>query len=93
MLSGPIVCMIWRGLNSVKAGRLLIGEPNVQLNKPGTIRGDFSTLNLVYTDSHAGRNVIHGSDTIEEAEREISIWFKPDEILNWTSCHKNWLYQ
>jgi nucleoside-diphosphate kinase len=93
MLSGPIVCMIWKGLNAVKAGRLLIGEPNVQLSRPGTIRGDFSTLNLVYTDSHAGRNVVHGSDSPEEAQREISIWFTANEIVTWNSCHKNWLFQ
>ena len=77
----------------VKAGRMLIGNSDVQLSNPGTIRGDFSTFNLVFTDSHAGRNVVHGSDSIKEAEREISIWFKPDEVVHWVSCKKNWLYQ
>ena len=61
------------------------------MSKPGTIRGDFSTLNAVYTDAHVGKNIIHGSDCTEEAEREISLWFKPEEILNWPSCHKNWV--
>ena len=72
LASAPVVCMVWSGPNAVKAGRLLIGETNL-----GSIRGDFCV--------QTGVDVIHGSDSVYDAEREISLWFKPDEIVNYQS--------
>jgi nucleoside-diphosphate kinase len=85
MASGPVVCMVWAGLNAVKAGRTLLGETNPQDSKPGSIRGDFCV--------QTGRNICHGSDSVESAEREIALWFKPEELINWTSCQREWLYE
>ena len=58
--SGPVVAMVWEGSNAVSTGRKLLGTTNN--SPPGTIRGDY-TLAL----SHAGKNVIHGSDSVEDA--------------------------
>jgi nucleoside-diphosphate kinase len=81
--NGPNLCMVWQGYNVIKLSRQLIGhvDPTVDSSKVhpivGTIRGDFS--------SHIGRMVIHGSDSILEAQREIQLWFKEEDILDWQS--------
>jgi len=67
MLSGPVVGMVWSGKEIVKTGRKLLGETNPLQSLPGTIRGDFA-LDI-------GRNICHGSDTVENAEKEIALWF------------------
>ncbi|RNA15974.1 nucleoside diphosphate kinase A 1 [Brachionus plicatilis] len=85
MVSGPVVAMVWSGLNAVKAGRVMLGETNPQDSKPGSIRGDFCV--------QTGRNICHGSDSVESAEREIALWFKPEELVNWVSHSKNWVYE
>jgi nucleoside-diphosphate kinase len=62
----------------------MLGETNPIDSKPGTIRGDYSI--------DIGRNVIHGSDSIEAAKKEISLWFKPEELVTWEITDKNWVY-
>ncbi|TFK04638.1 keratin, type II cytoskeletal 80 [Platysternon megacephalum] len=74
MHSGPVVAMVWEGLNVVKTGRVMLGETNPADSKPGTIRGDFCV--------QVGRNIIHGSDSVESAETEINLWFTPEELGN-----------
>ncbi|EPQ08985.1 Nucleoside diphosphate kinase B [Myotis brandtii] len=85
MNSGPVVAMVWEGLNVVKTGRMMLGETNPADSKPGTIRGDFCI--------QVGRNIIHGSDSVKSAEREISLWFKPEELVNYKSCAFDWIYE
>jgi nucleoside-diphosphate kinase len=85
MLSGPVVCMVWQGENAVKMGRQMLGATNPQESLPGTIRGDFSV--------EVGRNICHGSDSDENAEREIGMWFDSDELTEWTSHSKDWIYE
>uniref|UniRef100_A0AAY5L5C0 Nucleoside diphosphate kinase n=2 Tax=Esox lucius TaxID=8010 RepID=A0AAY5L5C0_ESOLU len=84
MASGPVVAMVWEGLNAVKTGRVMLGETNPADSKPGTIRGDFCI--------QVGRNIIHGSDSVDSANTEISLWFKPDELCCYTSCANEWIY-
>ena len=60
--------MIWKGKGVVKTGRKMLGETNPADSAPGSIRGDFSI--------DIGRNIIHGSDAVESAEKEIALWFK-----------------
>ncbi|XP_028572240.1 nucleoside diphosphate kinase A [Podarcis muralis] len=84
MHSGPVVAMVWQGLNVVKTGRVMLGETNPADSKPGTIRGDFCV--------QVGRNIIHGSDSVENAEIEINLWFTPEEIVDYTSCEHPWIY-
>jgi nucleoside-diphosphate kinase len=75
ILSGPVVPMVWEGLNAVDIGRTIIGKTNPLESPPGTIRGDYAL--------DKGRNIIHGSDSVVSAEREISIWFRPEDIVVW----------
>ncbi|XP_028988988.1 nucleoside diphosphate kinase A2-like [Betta splendens] len=84
MSSGPVVAMVWEGKGVVKTGRVMLGETNPADSKPGTIRGDFCI--------DVGKNIIHGSDSVESANKEIALWFKPDELVCYTSCAYDWLY-
>lgn len=61
MLSGPVVAMVWEGKGAVKTGRMMLGETQPQKSLPGTIRGDFCI--------DVGRNICHGSDSVESAEK------------------------
>jgi nucleoside-diphosphate kinase len=85
MASGPVVAMVWEGLNVVKTGRVMLGETNPADSKPGTIRGDFAV--------QVGRNICHGSDAVESANHEIALWFKPEELVSWESAQKDWIYE
>ena len=76
---------MWEGLNVVLTGRKMLGETNPQNSAPGTIRGDLSI--------QVGRNIIHGSDSVESANKEIALWFTPEELTNWTSCEQEWVYE
>merc|ERR1712150_313830 len=73
--SGPVVPMVWEGKDVVKQGRAMLGETNPLASKPGSIRGDFSI--------DMGRNIIHGSDSVESANKEINLWFKDTELVKW----------
>merc|ERR1739847_125369 len=84
MNSGPVVPMVWEGLNVVKTGRVMLGETNPAASAPGTIRGDFCI--------DVGRNICHGSDAVESAKQEISLWFKPEELVDWKTCAHDWIY-
>merc|ERR1711944_207435 len=85
MNPGPICAMVWEGLNAVKTGRVLLGATNPQDSAPGTIRGDYCI--------EVGRNVCHGSDAVESANKEIALWFKPEELISWDSASKAWIYE
>ncbi|KAF1877251.1 hypothetical protein Lal_00012022 [Lupinus albus] len=80
IISGPVVAMIWEGKNVVK----IIGATNPSQSEPGTIRGDFAV--------EIGRNVIHGSDSVESATKEIALWF-PDGPAAWQSALHSWIYE
>ena len=85
MLSGPVTCMVWEGENAVKMGRQMLGATNPQDSLPGTIRGDFSIV--------VGRNICHGSDSPENAEKEIGLWFEDDEVVAWEDHSNAWVYE
>merc|ERR1712140_82194 len=74
--SGPVVPMVWEGKDVVRQGRVLLGETDPLKSLPGSIRGDFSI--------DMGRNIIHGSDSVESANKEINLWFKENELVQWT---------
>lgn len=81
--SGPVVCMAWEGVGVVASARKLIGSTNPLQAEPGTIRGDLAV--------QTGRNVVHGSDSPENGEREIDLWFKEGELCEWTPAQAPWL--
>ena len=83
--SSPVVAMVWQGDGVVASARKIIGATNPLNAEPGTIRGDYGVS--------VGRNLIHGSDAIETAQREIGLWFKDDELVNWEPSLTSWLYE
>merc|ERR1712080_736340 len=85
MASGPVVPMVWEGLNVVKTGRVMLGETNPRDSAPGTSRGDFCI--------QVGRNICHGSDAVESAKKEIALWFKPEELTKYDPVASEWVYE
>jgi len=85
MSSGPVVPMVWEGLNVVKTGRQMLGATNPADSAPGTIRGDLCI--------QVGRNILHGSDSVESAKKEIDLWFAPKEVVSWTPANEAWVYE
>ncbi|KAK7576354.1 hypothetical protein V9T40_012640 [Parthenolecanium corni] len=85
MSSGPVVPMVWEGLNVVKTGRVMLGATDPKDSAPGTIRGDLCI--------QVGRNIIHGSDSVESAKKEIGLWFEPKELVQYNPNSEFWVYE
>ncbi|KAF8742844.1 Homocysteine S-methyltransferase, partial [Rhizoctonia solani] len=83
MASGPVVAIVIEGLDAVKTGRAMLGATNPLASGPGTIRGDYALA--------VGRNICHGSDSIESAEKEINHWF-PEGIVQYTDDKATWIF-
>ena len=83
--SGPVLAMVWEGEDAVSVCRNIMGKTNPKESAPGTIRGDYGM--------QTGRNIIHGSDSPESAEREISIFFKPEELITYERAVDQWIYE
>ena len=81
--SGPVVAMVWEGDDCVSLVRKITGSTKPSEAAPGTIRGDFC--------SHTNHNIIHASDSDESAVREINLFFKPEEIIDWNDSLCSWL--
>ncbi len=81
--AGPVVAMVLEGEGAVTAVRTMMGKTNPAEAEPGTIRGDLALT--------IGRNVIHGSDSLESAKREISLFFRADEIHGYARIDEAWL--
>lgn len=82
--SVPVLVMVWEAEGIIDMTRKMMGATFGCDAAPGTIRGDFS--------SSRGYNLIHGSDSIEAAEREIKLFFEPCEIIDYKFDDENWLY-
>ncbi|NWV41381.1 NDKM protein, partial [Grantiella picta] len=80
MTSGPVVAMVWEGYDVVRSTRAMVGDSSAV----GTIRGDLSV--------HITRNVVHASDSVEMAQREIGVWFQRDELVAWESRDRDNIY-
>ena len=83
--SGPIVAMIWEANNAVALARQTMGATNPGEASPGTIRGDFGV--------DIGRNIVHGSDSPESAEREIGLFFGEDGALEYARSADRWIIE
>eukprot|EP00341_Mesodinium_pulex_P013632 CAMPEP_0116948060 /NCGR_PEP_ID=MMETSP0467-20121206/38076_1 /TAXON_ID=283647 /ORGANISM="Mesodinium pulex, Strain SPMC105" /LENGTH=156 /DNA_ID=CAMNT_0004632397 /DNA_START=60 /DNA_END=530 /DNA_ORIENTATION=+ len=84
MLSGPVVAMVWEGQNAVVTGRKMLGATHPKDSAPGTIRGDYCI--------DIGRNVCHGSDSVDSANAEISLWF-PAGVASYEDHSAPWVYE
>src|SRR5690625_5221896 len=82
--SGPVFAMVWQGENVISTARNMIGATNPSEATPGSIRGDFAVT--------VGKNIIHGSDSAESAEREINLFFTSEEKLNYSKQTNDWIY-
>ena len=81
--SAPLAAMVWEADNAVEIVRKTVGETDPVSSAPGTIRGDLG-LNI-------GRNLVHGSDSTAAAQREISLFFSPQEILDYPRSADPWI--
>jgi nucleoside-diphosphate kinase len=75
--------MVWEGDGVVASARKLIGATNPLNAEPGTIRGDLAV--------NTGRNVVHGSDSVENGERETALWFGNDGVVKWERTLEGWV--
>jgi nucleoside-diphosphate kinase len=81
--SGPVFAMVWQGEQVIATARKMLGKTNPLEAEPGTIRGDYGIT--------VGMNIIHGSDSPESAEREIQLFFKPEELLSYEKTIQSWI--
>lgn len=86
MLEGPVIAMVFEGVEAVELVRKLVGGTEPKSAAPGTIRGDFSHMSFGYGDSEKKGipNLIHASGDPEEAEQEISHWFADSELYDYS---------
>ena len=91
---GPIVPMIWEGNKAVGIVKKIVGGTEPLTSDVGTIRGDLTidSYDLSNEDDRCVRNLIHCTDDPKESEREIAIWFKPEEIINYQYIGERMLY-
>ena len=85
MMMGPVVAMVWQGADVVRQGRIMLGATKPLESAPGTIRGDFCIS--------VGRNICHGSDSVEAANREIALWFTDKELNDYKRTVDTWIYE
>ena len=85
ILSAPVMAMVWEGMDAITAIRQIMGATSPTQAAPGTVRHDFALI--------SSRNLTHASDSIENAEAEISLWFKQDELVSWSKIDEEWLFK
>ncbi len=81
--SSPIVAMVWEGKDAVQVARDTIGATDPAKAVPGTIRADFG-MDL-------GRNLVHGSDSLQSADREVGLFFAPNELVEYSRDNERWI--
>lgn len=91
LCEGPVVAMVLEGPHSVEIVRKIVGHTEPRQAIPGTIRSDFASIesyNVANNKERVVRNLIHASDSVENAEREISLWFNKNELFNYKTVHE-----
>src|SRR5438046_5810569 len=83
MTSSPVIVLVLAGKDAINIARKMMGATFGSKAEPGTIRGDFGVSNSF--------NLIHGSDSPESAQRELSLFFKPEELLEWKPANQGWI--
>ena len=83
--SAPVMAMAWEGPNAVAAIRQTMGATRPTEAAPGSIRHDFA-LEVV-------RNLIHASDSVENGGKEVALWFKPGELVDWKRDIDRWIFE
>ncbi len=83
--SAPVMAMVWEGPNAVAAVRQTMGSTRPTEAAPGTLRHDFAL--------EVGRNLTHASDEPANAEKEVALWFKPEELVDWKRDVDRWIFE
>lgn len=83
--SAPVMAMVWEGPNAIAAVRQTMGATRPTEAAPGSIRHDFAL--------EVGRNLTHASDTAENGEKEVALWFQPDELVAWERDVDRWIFE
>lgn len=84
MTSSPVLVLALQGKDVIAISRKMMGATFGSKAEPGTIRGDFGVSNSF--------NLIHGSDSPESAQKELALWFKPEELVDWNPACQGWVY-
>jgi nucleoside-diphosphate kinase len=84
MTSSPVVVLALAGKDAINIARKMMGKTFGSQAEPGTIRGDYGVSNSF--------NLIHGSDSPDSATRELGLFFKPEELIEWTPASQGWVY-
>jgi nucleoside-diphosphate kinase len=84
MTSSPVIVLALKGKDAITIARKMMGATFGSKAEPGTIRGDFGVSNSF--------NLIHGSDSPEAATRELGLFFKAEELLDWSPAIQGWVY-
>lgn len=83
--SAPVMAMVWEGPNAVAAVRQTMGATHPTEAAPGSIRHDYAL--------DVGRNLTHASDSVENGEKEVALWFAATELLNWARDVDPWIFE
>jgi nucleoside-diphosphate kinase len=83
--SAPVMAMVWEGPNAIAAVRQTMGATRPTEAAPGTIRHDFAL--------EVGRNLTHASDEPSNAEKEVALWFKKEELVDWKREVDKWIFE
>jgi nucleoside-diphosphate kinase len=83
--SAPVMAMAWEGPNAVAAIRQTMGATRPTEAAPGSLRHDFAL--------EVGRNLTHASDTVENGETEVTLWFKKSELVDWKREVDRWVFE
>jgi nucleoside-diphosphate kinase len=83
--SAPVMAMVWEGPNAIAAVRQTMGATRPTEADPGSIRHDFAL--------EIGRNLTHASDTTENSEKEVTLWFKLGELVDWKRQTDQWIFE
>lgn len=82
--ASPVMAMVWEGTSAIVAVRQTMGATKPTDAAPGTVRHDFGMI--------ASRNLTHASDSVENADMEIAMWFRPEELVSWDRVTDSWIF-
>jgi nucleoside-diphosphate kinase len=83
--SAPVMAMVWEGPNAIAAVRQTMGSTRPTEAAPGSLRHDFAL--------EVGRNLTHASDTVENGQKEVALWFRSDELVDWQRATDRWIFE
>jgi len=91
---GPVVAFVLEGVHAIENARRLVGGTSPHQAAPGTIRGDFAHLSMAWASKKGtgGKNLIHASGSLKEAQYEIKLWFNKEDLHSYTTVHEKHVF-